>query len=341
MRARRSACCFVVGLSGLWLGLAAPACHALEPATLGVVINEADPQSVAVGTYYAKQRHIPEKNVIRIRFESKGDTFPAEQFEKLLTLVHIKTPPTVQAYALSWTTPYRVDCMSITSAFTFGFARRYCASSCEATAPSPYFNADSTRPQDDFRIRPTMMIAAQNAGDAQRLIDRGVSADDTHPDATAYLVTTKDKARSTRSPSFPVVQQNLSMLLPIRVLRTEGIRDRSDVMFYFTGTAQVPYLGSLGFLPGAIADHLTSAGGVLFGTTQMSALRWLEAGATGSYGTVVEPCNFPQKFPNPGIVIERYLAGETLLEAYWKSVVWPGQGLFIGEPLARPYSRQD
>ena len=69
----------------------------------------------------------------------------------------------------------------------------------------------------------------------------------------------------------------------------------------------------------------------------MSSLRWLEAGATGSYGAVVEPCNFPQKFPNPGIVIDRYFNGETLLESYWKSVHMPGQGIFIGEPLARPF----
>ncbi|MEA5519656.1 hypothetical protein, partial [Limnoraphis robusta] len=64
---------------------------------------------------------------------------------------------------------------------------------------------------------------------------------------------------------------------------------------------------------------------------------WLEAGATASYGTVVEPCNFPQKFPNPAIAMRRYLDGDTAVEAYWKSVVWPGQGVFIGEPLARPF----
>jgi uncharacterized protein (TIGR03790 family) len=71
----------------------------------------------------------------------------------------------------------------------------------------------------------------------------------------------------------------------------------------------------------------------------MSALRWLEAGATGSYGAVVEPCNFPQKFPHPAIAIGRYLQGETLIEAYWKSVAMPGQGVFIGEPLASPFRR--
>jgi uncharacterized protein (TIGR03790 family) len=71
---------------------------------------------------------------------------------------------------------------------------------------------------------------------------------------------------------------------------------------------------------------------------QMSSLRWLEAGATGSYGTVAEPCNFVEKFPRPNLVIDNYLNGETLLESYWKSVEWPGQGIFIGEPLATPFS---
>ena len=41
----------------------------------------------------------------------------------------------------------------------------------------------------------------------------------------------------------------------------------------------------------------------------MSALRWLEAGATGSFGAVVEPCNLVQKFPVPVVVALHYLAG--------------------------------
>jgi uncharacterized protein (TIGR03790 family) len=102
----------------------------------------------------------------------------------------------------------------------------------------------------------------------------------------------------------------------------------------------VEELARIGFRPGAVADHLTSSGGVLIGGDQMSIVNWLRQGATGSYGSVSEPCNFPQKFPDPGIFFNHYLRGDTLLEAYWKSVAMPGQGLFIGEPLARPYGRR-
>jgi len=114
----------------------------------------------------------------------------------------------------------------------------------------------------------------------------------------------------------------------------------SDILFYFTGRVRVTGLETLQFRPGAIADHLTSAGGQLTTSKQMSALRWLEAGATGSYGTVVEPCNLIGKFPRPGLVMEVYGSGRTLIEAYWQSVQQPGEGIFIGEPLAAPFDGQ-
>jgi uncharacterized protein (TIGR03790 family) len=85
---------------------------------------------------------------------------------------------------------------------------------------------------------------------------------------------------------------------------------------------------------------MTSYGGMLTDSSQMSSLRWLEAGASGSYGTVVEPCGYAGKFPDVRVVTKHYLAGETLLEAYWKSVPMPGQGVFIGDPLVAPFRTQ-
>jgi uncharacterized protein (TIGR03790 family) len=109
-------------------------------------------------------------------------------------------------------------------------------------------------------------------------------------------------------------------------------------MFYFTGHITVPHLAENRYLPGAIADHLTSSGGVMSGSNQMNIMEWLKAGATGSYGAVVEPCNFPAKFSNPALILYFYLRGSSLIEAYWKSVSEPGQGIFVGEPLAKPFA---
>jgi uncharacterized protein (TIGR03790 family) len=229
--------------------------------------------------------------------------------------------------------------MSITAAFAFGFDHAYCAEGCKPTQASAYFNSPSARPQRDAGLRPTMAIAATRFEDAKALIDRGVAADGTRPEGTAYLLSTSDAARNVRHHLYPLAEKVAAGRLRLSELKQDALFNARDVLFYFTGKVQVEGLPTLHFLPGAIADHLTSTGGMLTDSGQMSALRWLEAGATGSYGTVVEPCNLLQKFPHPAVLIDRYLRGDTLIEAYWKSVQMPGQGIFIGEPLAAPFRR--
>jgi uncharacterized protein (TIGR03790 family) len=176
-------------------------------------------------------------------------------------------------------------------------------------------------------------------GLAKSIIDRGVLSSFKINEATAYFVKTKDPARS--KPREPFYPRDLTKIeqkkLFIRTISAESIQHKKDVMFYFTGLAKVPNLDSLTFMPGAIGDHLTSAGGILHKPWQTSGLDWLRAGVTGTYGSVSEPCNHWQKFPNPSVLLPHYLSGETLIEAYWKSVYWPTQGLFMGEPLAAPY----
>jgi len=309
----------------------------MGPDQLAVIINEVDPVSVAIGDYYVRLRRIPARNVIRVRLDPERSTLRSSEFTQLHAAVLRRTPPAVQAYALTWVRPFRVECMSIDAAFTFGFDRAHCADGCTRTRLSPYFNSATRRPWTDLRLRPTMNIAALDVARGRSLVERGVAADRSRPRGTAYLVSTGDPARNVRASGYQTAARLVAGRIPVVLERSDALRGRQDVMFYFVGASSVPDIATNQFLPGAVADHLTSSGGVLVGGRQMSALRWLEAGATGSYGTVVEPCNFPGKFPDPGTMMRHYLAGETLIEAYWKSVAMPGQGLFVGEPLARPY----
>jgi hypothetical protein len=116
------------------------------------------------------------------------------------------------------------------------------------------------------------------------------------------------------------------------------LNGKAGVLFYFTGLTRVAEIASNSFRPGAAADHLTSFGGVLSASSgQMPITDWVDGGATASFGTVAEPCNYTQKFSKASVLIDQYWRGGTLIEAYWKSVEWPGQGLFIGEPLAQPF----
>jgi uncharacterized protein (TIGR03790 family) len=331
--------CALAGTSWVVLcgGLAGPTrVEALGPAALAVVINRADPSSEEIGQYYARRRGIPPANVVRVTLPVGEGQINRQDFEEAKREADAHLPARVQALALAWTTPFRVDCLSITTAFAFGFDPAFCAQGCRPTRPSPYFDSPSGAPFRDLRVRPAMLLAGSTVERAKAMIDRGVAADSTFPAASAYLLSTSDRARNRRATQYDLA---LALDVPVRVRRIEAdeLRDRTDVLFYFTGLAEVAGLETLRFLPGAIADHLTSAGGMLTGLGQMSILRWLDAGATGSYGTVAEPCNFLAKFPLPAVVIRRYASGETLLEAYWKSVAWPGQGVFVGEPLAAPF----
>ena len=326
----------------LYIGVALPLlARALDHTQLAVIINTQDPLSVQIGEYYAAKRSILFQNLIRVAIPTGKASLTREEFDAVKAQVDKQTLPQVQAYALTWAEPYRIGCMSVTTAFAFGYDPAYCAEGCKLSQPSRYFNSPSTLPFTQLKMRPTMAIAATSFERAKELIDRGVESDGSFPPGTAYLLSTSDRARNVRSSTYPVVEQMIRGRIYGRTMKQDAVKYANDVLFYFTGVANVAGLETLRFVPGAIADHLTSSGGELTnkGSGHTSALRWLEAGATGSYGTVVEPCAFTQKFPSPVVAIGRYLQGETLIEAYWKSVLMPGQGIFIGEPLAAPFRR--
>jgi uncharacterized protein (TIGR03790 family) len=333
---------FVAGLgsvcaepsNGPQVSLAPVGLHVSE---LAVIVNDADPASVETAAYYAARRGIAADHLVHVSFNPGQAVMSEDEFLQVQAQLREKLPRGVQALALAWTQPYRVACMSVTSAFAFGFDRAYCAEGCKLTRPSPYFDSDSNAPFTHLRMRPAMLLAGRNIGEVKALIDRGVRSDNSWPQGHAYLVDTRDRERNVRAVTYAMTAQRLKPAYPIEHVEADWIQGRKDAMFVFTGAATLPRLRSNRFLDGAMGDHLTSEGGMLFDGEQATVLEWLEAGATGSYGTVVEPCNFRDKFPVVPVAMSRYLSGETLVEAYWKSVRMPGQGLFVGDPMARPF----
>jgi uncharacterized protein (TIGR03790 family) len=312
--------------------------YRIQTNELAVVVNDRNPLSVRIGEYYMKVRKLPRENLLHLAFDPQAKALRVDQFKKLRKTLVEKTPPHIQAYALTWHMPYRVGCMSITSAITFGFDKRWCSKQrCATTRHSPYFNYTGANPVKDLSLRPAMAIAAEDFASAKALIDRGLVAQSSLPEGTAYLVSTSDKNRNVRAIEYPRIKERMQGWITSEIVKQDSLRNRDDVLFYFTGKARVNGLETLDFRPGAIADHLTSTGGQLSGSKQMSAMAWLKAGASGSYGTVVEPCNHRGKFPSPILVMEHYSSGSTLIEAYWKSVQQPGEGIFIGDPLTAPF----
>ncbi len=318
-----------------------------------ILFKQHDPLSKKIADYYAQKRAVPQSQIVSLKLPTTDhSSLSAKQFASVQQQIKPYITDQIKVLLLTWHTPYRVGCMSITSAFSLGYDDQYCShnktniSGCHVTADSPFFNANDQPLSQKDSIRLSMMLSGRRFEDAKELIDRGVRADKSQPEGEAYLVRTQDAQRSTRWRSFKKLADLWPEQKGVKIhyiddhfrLPGTSVKNKSSILFYFTGYTHVPDIETNHYLPGAIADHLTSTGGAGIGNQgQMKAFRWLEAGATGSYGTVVEPCNYPQKFPNPYILIPSYLNGETLIEAYWKSVQQPGEGIFVGEPLACPW----
>lgn len=311
----------------------------IKPEDVAVIVNDQDANSQLIGEYYIKARGIPPKNLIVVSLP-KVAVLPAELFAPIREKIVAHLSANIKVIALMWTTPYAVNCNSITSAITLGYEPKQCIDGCAAGKKNPYFNSSSRNPVQDFNMRLSILMPTDSIELAKSVIDRGILSSFKLNDSTGYFLKTSDESRTKpREPFFPTDLTKIeSKKIVLRTIRANSIKNKNDVMFYFTGLVTVPDLKTINFMPGAIADHLTSTGGILYNDWQMSSLKWLEAGASGTYGSVSEPCNHWQKFPNTRVLLAHYLAGETLIEAYWKSVYWPAQGLFLGEPLAAPFS---
>ena len=329
---------FLALLLPLFAGEVYAADSALRPAQVAVVVNTANENSVEIGQYYLKLREIPKDNLIKVNIPGNPRKLNVEQFNALKQQITDKLKPDIQVILLVWTAPYAVECNSITAALTLGYDATQCQNSCGQGKVNPYFGANVKRPSE-LGLQLSMLMPTESIDDTKSLIDRGVLSAFNMNEASGYFLNTSDRNRSSRAIYFPKTVDIPEKKLHLYNLNIDAIEQKKDIMFYQTGLPSVPYLETLKFMPGALADHLTSYGGDLLEGGQMSSLKWLSAGATASYGTVSEPCNYWQKFPNSTVLLTHYLSGDTAIEAYWKSVAWPAQGLFIGEPLAAPYCK--
>jgi uncharacterized protein (TIGR03790 family) len=315
----------------------------LQASDLGLVINTADPYSVAVGDYYIRRRGLSPAQVLRVQLPVVPMLTP-EQFEPLRQRIDARFGKKIQALALAWVGPYAVACNSISGALALGYDADLCSRNCGPTRPSRYFNAATFRPYSDLGFRPSMLLAAPSVEQAKAMIDRGVASDQSlarrgRPPVTAMLLLTGDVPRSVRVPLYPQGGPVPGLGINIRIEPPSRLSAGQHVFMVITGAANLDLKQPIDWVPGALADHLTSYGGdLLGGTGQSNAMEWIASGATASHGTVTEPCNHVQKFPHPQVLMLHYLQGATALEAYWKSVAWPQQALFIGEPLAAPFS---
>ena len=328
-----------------------------------VVVNQNSTNSVRLGTDYCEQRGVPPQNLFRMTGWTGGNTywllssFQSALLNPLLDMIASRQLTNQASFVLlSMDIPYQVtngdghDQNSTTSTLFYGYKLDNAPTGAACWLSDASSNSYCFSELPLAMARPgvavtnsflTMMLTDSNLAGAELVLSRGVASDSTFPTQTVYLAKTSDTSRNVRFYEFDntVFDSRIRGDNSVQRITTDAT-SFTNVLGLMTGLASFSLPSGNAFTPGAIADTLTSSAGYLFinGNGQTPLLAFLEAGATGSYGTVREPCNYWQKFPSP----EDYFyqdRGFSLAEAYYQSVLNPYQGLMVGEPLAAPFAR--
>jgi len=327
-----------------------------------VVVNQNSTNSVQLGNEYCAQRGVPPQNVLRLTNWFGGAInwspadFQANLRDPLLAMVAGRgLTRQAQFVVLSMDIPYRVtdgsNEDSTTAALFYGFKTNTASpapgypscslpdNSSNSYAYSELDFAEAPPNTADTNSFLALMLTDTNLAAAEATLDRGVAADFSRPVQPVYLEKTDDSARNVRFVEFDNAIFENQVIGNDALSRIQSDQTQFTNLFGLqTGLANFS-LETNEFVPGALADNLTSFGGyILDPNYQTPILAFLEAGATGSYGTIVEPCNYTQKFPDP-VDYFYQSRGFSAAEAYYQSVLNPFEGLFVGEPLAAPFAR--
>jgi len=173
------------------------------------------------------------------------------------------------------------------------------------------------------------------------MVDRSVAVDGTHPSGKFYFMDNpSDAARNVRAPSYGNTVTQLANAGAIGEIRSGRVPlTRHDCLGIMGGFATTNLdAADLTILPGAFCDHLTSYAATFDISAQMKVSAWIRKGASGSVGTVEEPCNILGKFPKAN-THPTYFKGLSLGEAALRGLsLVPFQGLIYGDPLTRPWA---
>lgn len=175
---------------------------------------------------------------------------------------------------------------------------------------------------------------------AVRVLRRSSKSDRTFPSGRFAFGAGADVRAKTRFPGIA----DAVVYLQEHGHDTEIFRGRvpdkpGAIVGLMTGTSNAEVIGRDWILVrGAIAENLTSFGGVFSNASQTKLTEFLAAGAAMSSGTVNEPYSLQPKFPTP-MLYGYYARGLSAIESFYQSVTSPYQLLIVGDPLAQPFAK--
>jgi hypothetical protein len=195
-----------------------------------------------------------------------------------------------------------------------------------------------------FVISAMLGVTSGRGNSVREVIDyltTAAGADGTSPAGTIYYLSNGDVRSTTRAPLFAAAVAAVKEAgVAAEQIDGELPQRRPDVAGAMLGTAQFDWKASRSrIVPGAICEHLTSAGGILSdGAGQTPLTDLLRAGAALSCGAVAEPYAVPNKFPSAYMHLH-YVRGCSAAEAFYQATHSPYQLLLVGDALCRPWAK--
>jgi uncharacterized protein (TIGR03790 family) len=357
-------------VGGALLLLSASA-FALGPHEIAVLVNGNSPASVEIANHFVHLRQVPAANVIRLPMpdrvlEPQAELTP-EEFAQ-----HIWEPADkavrdrgiadhILAWAYSADFPVRIRGTPPLSIQGITFVRNKLPPGTQVDDGqflSPLFRGPDqaggpfapsvtleqfTPALNAAMPLPSMMIGYTGSRGLPvervlAMLRYGALSDGTAPAGAVHFRLSDDVRATCRSWQFDAADG---------ALRRRGVRSsvssndppaQTKLIGYVTGASWAQPPRGCAFLPGSVADNLTSFGAAFHHDDQTKLTDWLRAGATAASGTVAEPYAMWTKFPH-GRFFEHYAEGCTVLESYFLALRSPLQILLVGDPLARPWGR--
>ena len=346
------------------------AAFALGPHEILILANGREPDSVEVAKHYARLRQVPECNIVVLQMpasiKAQAPGIKPEDFTRL-----IWTPATQVAKArglddhiLAWVYsthfPIRTYSQPSVSLQGLTFMRNHMPESKvigDGSYHSPLF-AGPDKPRDTGYapqsfgaaaelLRREMPLPSMTLGytgergntkaEVIACLEKGKRSDYTQPTGSIYFVTSGDVRSVCRRWQFADAVRNLKRMGVQASVGDTFPKDKTDVMGVMMGSQLVKPETVGRFLPGCMAEHLTSFAAAFDYKTQTKISRWIAAGVTASAGAVCEPMSIWAKFPNARFY-NHYASGCTVIESFYQSIRCPFQIMLVGDPLAAPWA---
>ena len=346
---------------------------AQSPREVLLLANSRSPDSLRIAREYASLRNIPKENVVDLDLPS-SILEPEAQISPEDFMRFIWEPAQaairergLQSKILAWIYsvdfPVRVTTDPPMSLMGMTFVRGHVPASdviSKGSIISPFF-AGPDKPDgpaaegqplswfhDILKDRmplPSMMLGftGSRGNDVETILEglrRGVQSDGTRPTGTVFFVTSDDVRSRCRAWQYPAAAAELQSLgVGARITDQFSNNERSILGFMMGGASVNPLYGGGVYLPGCMAEHLTSAAGIFHISDQTKLSAWIFGGASATAGTVTEPLAIWTKFPSARFYVHQ-AKGFSILESFYLSIRCPLQILLVGEPLARPFAEQ-